>query len=366
MTPNVNEWVQTSSPVLERLRRSRYDFHEFCIDVDYLITQGRFSLKLRPLAFGLVLFSLLTLGSIISGGVASAYSSQSFTSTSQNTPYTVANTSMWQRIVRMPTISADNGHTHWELTGYTAQQALQMLNDFKPTLLDRYVSGAVDQNALVPVCSGCAQMTVRQFLQKVENISSTHIIARMSLNEYDAGTMFTTSATLLKIQINPPIRILSLDDYGGFAMNHSLTQIAAMITKLRSQGWSLIEMGGCGANTILNGWTNFAGVCDRYPSWAVNPGSISKWKTLPSVKEIMSTMDFPKNIPWLMNGTYKSNQIAAIFANEAANQSKMGYIMCYFVIQGGWDSNKIKVTTGPYAGLTIFQEMMKLINKYDP
>ena len=271
------------------------------------------------------------------------------------------NGGIWRREIRLRTLT-DN--SRWQ-PDYTAQQILAMVGDLKPTMLDRYISGYQNPNLPVPVCSGCPPMNIGQFLQSSEEVSGAVIMARISLNEYDAGTIFNTSQDLLNIPINPPIRILSLDDFGGFFANHSEAVISTMIQTLYAQGWYWIEMGGCAdANNIPNGQTNYASACFRYPNWQIQPGSISSWTSHSSVLQMLATMDFPNDIPYLlaMNG---NAQEAAIFSNVAGNQSVYDYSMIYFVMQGNWDTNLVNITSGPYAGHTLYYEMKMLMQQYN-
>ena len=286
------------------------------------------------------------------------------TSTTTTSSSSSQSQNVWRRAIRLNTLGS---HSSWTLGNYSAQQILGMLSDLQPTLLQRYVSGSQVPNKLVPVCSSCSPMTAQQFLQSSEDVSNSVIIARISLYEYDAGTLFNSSQSLLNMPINPPIRMLSLDDFDGFIGNHSQATLASLIDQLYAQGWQWIETGGCTDQSLIpNGLTNYASVCFRYPDWQVESGPLNAWKNHTSVLHILATMDFPNDIPYLINATFAgSAQEASIFANVAGNQSALGYTMIYFIAQGGWDSNNVVIKQGPYAGMTVYQEMKLLMQEYN-
>jgi hypothetical protein len=204
---------------------------------------------------------------------------------------------VWTRAIRLP---AFGNHSEWVQPGYNAQQILAMISDLRPTLLDRYIGGYQVLTRPVPVCTGCKPMDVLQFLQASENASGAQIMAAISLWNFDNGTLFSITKTMLTIPVNPPIRMLSLDDYSGWIQAHTSTQLTSILNTLHKEGWTYIEAGGCGSHGgIAAGVTNYASVCFRYWQWAVSPNSVGAWKSDSSIKFILGTQDFPRDITYL-------------------------------------------------------------------
>jgi hypothetical protein len=261
-------------------------------------------------------------------------------------------------------MSGLGNNSSWEATGHNAQQVLAMLADLQPTLLHRYVSGAQFPSKLVPVCPACAPMTVTQFLQASESTSNAVIVARLSLWSYDNGTLFTQAHSILSIPVNPPIRMLSLDDFSGWIQVHNSTQFTSIINTLKAQGWTYIEAGGCGSHSAIpDGATNYASVCFRSPNWAVSAGSVAAWNSYESIRFLLGTQDFPRDIPVLQSLT--SSQLASIYRNVAANQSVLGYHMIYFILQGSWDTTQETATAPGFSG-TLYAYMKMLMGIYNP
>jgi hypothetical protein len=287
-------------------------------------------------------------------------SSFSFLSASAMTRGASGSVPVWTRAIR---ISVLGNHSTWEAQGYTAQQVLGIIGDLKPTLLHRYIGGAQLPTKLVPVCPRCSPMTVAQFLQASETISNASIIARLSLWSYDNRTLFTQAQTILSLPVNPPIRMLSLDDFHGWIKVHTAAQFQAVMTQLWSEGWLYVEAGGCGSHSsIPNGATNFASACYRNPGWSVTSASVTSWTILPSIKFVLGTEDFPKDIPYLLNMT--SSQRGNLYHAVAANQSVVGYHMIYFILQGPWDATKVSATYGTYQG-TAYGLMKSLMEHFN-
>jgi len=192
---------------------------------------------------------------------------------------------VWTRAIRLP---AFGNRSEWAQPGYNAQQILAMISALRPTLLHRYIGGWQDLTRPVPVCSKCQPMNVLQFLQASESASGAQIVAAISLWNADNGTLLSITKTILAIPVNPPIRMLSLDDYSGWIKKHTPAQLTTILQRLSSEGWSYVEAGGCGAHGgVVNGVTNFASVCFRYWQRAVSSNSISAWKSYSSIQFIL-------------------------------------------------------------------------------
>ena len=268
---------------------------------------------------------------------------------------------MWQRAVRIRVLSSGSV---WGAQNYTADQILSMISDLKPTMLHRYITGYQDPSLQVPVCFSCAPMTVQQFLQASEAGSNSFIVARISIWEYDNGTLFSTSKNLLSIQLNPPIRMLSLDDFDGWIKVHDAYTFVNIANELYNQGWIWVETGGAGSQGSVPDWTtNYASAIFSQPDFTVSPIGVQKWFSKPDIHYVLASQSFPTDISYLKS--LPTDQLAAIYSNVAANQTSHGYHMIYFILQGKWDTNQINIASGPYAGMTLYAEMKQLMNTYN-
>ena len=274
----------------------------------------------------------------------------------QSTGFDYSNPTHWQRIIRMRALDPNSS---WSPTGYTANQILSMISDMRPTMLDRYTSGPQNPSALVPVCSGCSPMTVQQFLQASEDTSSAVIMARLSIWDYDNGTLFNESQGLLSIQVNPPIRILSIDDYNGWIKIHNAMTWTSISQQLLAQGWILLETGGHGDSSgiVPTGTTNYGSSSASSPCWCVSPSN--GWFSKPGIKYVLQSLSFPSDMATLQSMSF--DQLKSIFTNLAGNQTLVGYHMIYFIIQGNWDTTKMVGSNGQ----SLYEVMRNLMATYN-
>ena len=180
------------------------------------------------------------------------------------------------------------GLAHWDPTDYNAQQILSIIADLKPCALERYTDGRLEPNALVPVAEGQAPMTVVEFLNASMRAGAPGcvITPRLSLDEYDMGTLFDTAQSLYDFPIDPPMRILSLDNWSPFAPSHTPQQIREMFLRLREQGWRRFAVNTVGGIYDPQGFASIVefGV-KKQEGFAPDLKKLQELKSLPGVEK---------------------------------------------------------------------------------
>lgn len=256
---------------------------------------------------------------------------------------------------------------HWDCTRYNAQQILAMIADFQPSVLERYTDGRLDAEAPVPVAPGQPPMNVRQFLNASIKAGAPGCIItpRLSLEEFDKGTLFSTAQNLYDFLLDPPMRILSLDNWGSFAPSHKPEQIRAMFKKLQAQGWKHIAVNMVGGMHDAQG---FAAIAEfgikRERGFAPNLEKLQRMRADPSIKKHLLYIDFPKQANDFMKLT-PDERAEALVNRIAALQQKEGFTFVWPVLQGPWDSTRIFTTPeGPWHGAPLYQVMKDAAQKY--
>ena len=261
------------------------------------------------------------------------------------------------RFIRIRALEAGS---QWLLPLYTAQQVLSMVSDLNPDALERYITGAQNPNAVVP---GNPSMTVTQFLDASMKACNCYIIPRISLDEYDKGTLYSTSQNLLSLPVNPPLRILSLDNWTPFFQSHAQAQIQTALQTLYSEGWQAIGVNDCNYSTSF-GLASFADFCVDVSTWQPDLGTLSQIQTESSIKQFLLYIDFPGQVQKFMALT-PDQEADAITKNIAPAQKSFYFV--YPIVQGAWDSNtQITSQSGPYKGASLYTIIKSMMLQYNP
>lgn len=258
---------------------------------------------------------------------------------------------------------------HWDPTNYNAQQILTLITDLKPNVLERYTDGRLDPEAPVPVALGQAPMNVRKFLDASMRAGAPGCIItpRLTLEEYDKGTLFSTAQNLYDFPISPPMRILSLDNWSAFSDSHTPEQIRELFTKLKAQGWQYFAVNMVGG---LRSSQGFAAIAEfgikRELGFTPNLDKLQRMKADPAIKKHLLYIDFPSQARDFMKLT--PDERADTLVNKiAAVQQKEGFTFVWPILQGEWDSTRISTTRdGRYSGSSLFEVMKKAVSKYPP
>ena len=280
-------------------------------------------------------------------------------------PHTVPD-GIYIRIRPLSDRSSQQDSSPWILPKYTAQDILALIAGLKPNVLERFTDGRLDPNAPVPVAKGNPPMNVAQFLNATINAGAPGCIIspRVSLHEYRAGTIFETAQSLYNFPVNPPMRILSIDNWGdvnkaGFTKDEA----RVMFEKLKAQGWSDIAVNMVGGVYDPQGFASIANFgINKDDNFAPNFNALEKIKQLEGVKKALLYIDFPEQIKVFMQ-TFTPDQQANHLVNVIAAQQKAhGYTFVWPIVQGKWDSTQIVTSgDGPYKGATIYEVMKKAI-----
>lgn len=254
----------------------------------------------------------------------------------------------------------------WILPKYTAQDILALIAGLKPDILERFTDGRLDPNAPVPVAKGHPPMNVAQFLNAAMKAGAPGCVIspRVSLHEYRAGTIFETAQSLYNFPVNPPMRILSIDNWGdvnkaGFPKDEA----RVMFEKLKAQGWTDIAVNMVGGVYDPQGFASMVDFgINKDQNFAPNFDALARIKQLDGVKKALLYIDFPQQIKVFME-TFTPDQQADHFVNViAAQQKPHGYTFVWPIVQGKWDSTQIVTSAGgPYKGATIYEVMKKTI-----
>ena len=291
------------------------------------------------------------------------------------------------RVVRIRVFNDDQSWTN-ALGTYTTQDVLGLIEDLKPTTLNRYFSGPQDPRALLPARTGEPNMTVKEFLQAsidaCESPTRTTMFPRLSYSQYygdgleanfleAAEKMFSLCGAL-----DPSQTLLSIDNYpidsttSSSSTASSNPDVGGLAEKLYEMGWTGLAWGACGS-AVPEGSASYAMVCATSGGSPDRDG-MSALQSIGGYGEFEVQMDFPYTMS--VFASQSPDAMADALSGLAAGQAAGEYHFMYPIIQlqsaetsdsFQWDSTKIFTSpTGEYQGQSLYEVMKSLMERYNP
>ncbi len=297
-------------------------------------------------------------------------------SDSQQAGYRAPPGNVFMRIRPLDTQGCNScsGNAVWALPGYYAENVIALINQVRPSALERYTSGPLNATMLVPTAPGDPTMDVSQFMNASTAACNCYAIPRINLSIGIANVLIQANA-LYHFPMKPKMKYLSLDQWKAFVVNNSAANITSMFTQLYAQGWKGIGINGC-ADEIKNAspYASFVDVCVNTATWLPNPVLLKTAQSQDSIKKIILYIDFPIQMQKFSN--LSTDQEAAALNGLAALQSidkyKLDYnmlqVITFNTIQNGtmWDtSQRFTNASGIWHGESLTSVIKQLVGKYN-
>ncbi len=280
-----------------------------------------------------------------------------------------------QRVIRIRVLNDDQSWTN-AMGSYMPQDVLNIIEDLKPTTLNRYFSGPQSPSQLLPASLGSKQLTVHEFLQRsinaCKNPNNTTMFPRLSYSYYaDNGTetFLSVAQQMFKLcnSLYPPQTLLSIDNYGGD--NPTVMTLASALFQM---GWKGLCWDACGA-AGPEGYATFAMICVDPDTGEVNMSNMNALETIGGYGEFEAQIDFPG--PMDIFSSHSPDIMANMLTLLAVGQMQGGYHLMYPILQlksaetisgFSWDSTQI--FTSPYGGFggqSLYEVMKQLMQEYN-
>eukprot|EP01084_Bolivina_argentea_P178060 307839_1 len=278
--------------------------------------------------------------------------------------------------IRIRTLS-NNNHCnrtatwdHGNLT-ITAEFILSLITDLKPNVLERYFSGKFDPNAtIIPTNNPNVNQSVIQFLQlSLDACSSTNcfITPRVSLKQYPNCSTYETTQFFYDLQLSPPLRILSIDNWEQFNenVNYNETLIKQVLNGFLEQGWEYLAINDNGGfyNSYGEGSLFEFGISPNtwQPKYNEYNNIIQKEE---NVMKILSYIDFPGAMKQFANLT--GDEQANVLESIAQQSQTNNFTNVWMIFQGTWDSTKVFTSQNNsiWHGKSIYNVSKQLMNSY--
>lgn len=252
-----------------------------------------------------------------------------------------------ERQIRLIALAKPFSNNNWMLSkqrgltkDYTAQDVLEMIEELKPTCLERFITGFPNPNALVPVREGCEPMTVLEFLNKAIETGgeSCHIVPKLNLqwlaDEKSAEYFWEAAEKLYDLKLVRPIRNINLDVWDVYCKEIAPTpkDRSRLFKRLRRIGYEEIGVNMTGLYRVNDPQIDYADFNINKNGWTVEQSTLDKLKSYPNLNSSYLYIDYPAP----MNAFYTNTpdrQAEIYYENIFPCQKQMGFVFVYPILQ---------------------------------
>lgn len=284
-----------------------------------------------------------------------------------------------ERSVRIIALANPLGGGEWMPTmkrklqkDYTAQDIIEMIEDLKPTCLERFITGWQDPDRLVPVREGCPPMTVLEFLNAaiMAGGEGCHIIPKLNLqwlkSPRGAELFWKSAEELYRLPLVNPVRNINLDVWDHYCEATTPEERDAMFRRLREIGYEQIGVNMTGLYRVNHPEIDYADFNINKNTWEVNAQAVRTLRSYPNIRRLYMYIDYPGPMDAFRQNT--PDRMAQVYCeNIFPYQDMMDFTFVYAVIQDSW--NAVECVTdenGPYKGKTMYDITKELLYKpYD-
>ncbi|MEX0321720.1 MAG: hypothetical protein AB3N63_06135 [Puniceicoccaceae bacterium] len=263
-------------------------------------------------------------------------------------------------------LKTQGGYAQWMHPEYTAEDILEMIESLKPQVLERYITGKQDMDALVPVRKGSKPMTVKQFLNASMKAAAPGciIIPKLNLTWFSWGKekyFWEAAENNYNLSLERPIRIINLDNWKAFIDTHGEAKLKGVLTRLKQIGYETIGVNMTGGYRPGFGMVSFADFAINANDWTIRTSTLDKLKADPDINQYYLYIDYPGQMDKFMELTPDQQADVITKVIEPAAE-KLGFTFVYPVLFDRWDaSNHVTNKSGPYNGASIFEVIQESV-----
>lgn len=249
----------------------------------------------------------------------------------------------------------------WDADGHTAQDVLRMIEELKPDVLNRLVSGRQNWDDKIPVAAGSAPMSIIEFLNGAMKAGAhgCTISPKVHLNAtWPDDYRIQAAQSLRDLPLTPRLTMLDLDCW--FERPHDAAGNKALLEQFRNMGWTDFVTNP-GPYKSAYGYESSVMTYMSERLWQPPEAKI-KHLHEKGIKLPLLHIDYPYQMT-IFRGLPPDRQADIITKNICPAQRKLGFRFIYPILIGHYDSTKIHTSKdGPYKGATMFEVMKQMID----
>jgi hypothetical protein len=248
----------------------------------------------------------------------------------------------------------------WGPEKHTAQDVLKMIDELKPSVLNRFITGKKDLSIKVPVAPGQPEMTLGQFLAAAVKAGAPGctIAPKVHLNEiWPDDYRMQAAQDLRNLPVEPRLTMLDLDCW--FKKNSKPAENKKLLQQFRDMGWTTLVFNP-GPYKSAYGYESSVMTYMGEKNWQVPEAKINGLHKK-GIRLPLLHIDYPYQINLFRR--LPPDRQAKIIEEIQAAQGRLGFRFIYPILMGEtYDSTRIRTSKdGPYHGATLYEVMKRLI-----
>ncbi len=261
-------------------------------------------------------------------------------------------------------LHAEGGFAQWMYPDkYNAQDILEMIEDLKPHVLERFITGKQQRKAQVPVREGNSPMTVVEFLDAAQEAGAPDclIIPKLNITWISWGKekyFWDSAVNNFRLPLKRPIRTVNLDNWNAFIKKHGEQKGRKLLKQLKEIGYETIGVNMAGGYKTGFGHLSFANFLINDADWSIRLSTLEKLRQDPDIGQYYLYIDYPGQMEEFMK--VSPDQQADILTKVIQPAEKReGFVFVYPILFDDWDANEhITSDGGPYQGQSIFKVIL--------
>lgn len=257
---------------------------------------------------------------------------------------------IWVRI--LPFEMRDQG---WQLKSQNGQDVLNMIEELKPDVLDRFITGKPDLNVEVPMGAGAAPMKFADYLTAAMKAEAPggFLTPKVHLNDiWPDDYRLKAAQELYDLPVTPRLQALDLDE---FFTHGTPEEHRGMLEKFKAMGWRYLGYNFAGGPKPAFGLISYAEAGINKTTWEVNLNSLAAMKQ-EGIEIRLAHIDYPGAIVEFEK--LPPDRQADIIQKISREQHQYGFSFIYPILyqRKGYDATReVTRRDGPYHGATVFQ-----------
>ena len=280
---------------------------------------------------------------------AQTHSSKQSQSTNDNRPDDLSHL-IWVRI--LPFEIRDQG---WQVANENGQDVLNMIEELKPDVLDRFITGKPDLSIEIPMGPGTAPMKFVDYLNAAMKAGAPGCLLtpKDHLNDiWSDDYRMEAAQALYNLPVTPRLKAMDLDEYFTHGTPEEHQQV---LEKFKAMGWKDLGFNFAGGPKDGFGLISYAEAGVSKTTWEVNLNALDAMKEA-GIKTRLAHIDYPGAIVEFEK--LSPDRQADIIQKISQEQHQYGYTFIYPILyqRKGYDATKeVTLRDGPYHGATVFQ-----------
>ena len=268
----------------------------------------------------------------------------------QSTDYDDMSHLIWVRI--LPFEIRDRG---WQIQNDNGQDVLNMIEELKPDVLDRFITGKPDLNIEIPMGPVAAPMKFVDYLDAAMKAGAPgcFLTPKDHLNDiWSDDYRMDAAQALYDLPVTPRLKAMDLDEFftHGTPEEHQKT-----LEKFKAMGWRYLGYNFAGGPKPAYGLISYAEAGVNKTTWEVNLNALAAMKE-EGIGIRLAHIDYPGEIVEFEK--LSPDRQADIIQKISREQHQYGFTFIYPILyqRKGYDATKeVTRSDGPYHGATVFQ-----------